>query len=1097
MEKSIFKRTLFLLVLMVAGISAATAETGVNIVMDDGVVDAAGNTVTMSVRMTGQAAGFQFDIYTPNGISVTKVKRGAELQLKDDNDEYVFTLQSGEMDGGAYYRVLGYNTSNTPTASAGEIVTVEFEVAETVLKGIYSIQLKNTECAFGLDKLNTVTEYTAKLTVEYSDYKEILTVVDNEDGDIASLKGTMLDGSVLYFDYWNEGLCFCGARTSNSSLVVPETVVYWSEQLVVEAVSQSWNSEIVFDDAPNLTDLTLPSTVREINGIIPSRIENLYLNSPEVVHMNDSYYISENTKVWVPAEIYLAYQEAVSGESDYWWWHGKNVVSADWKPTAYTVNVETAGTLCNELLKVIESWESINELTVIGTINEDDMKMFERMTKIMKLDLSQTDITTIAGCGNLGYLKEVILPATVVSVADEAFNGCRKLESVNLQNVTNIGRYAFVNCVSLKEVKSPLVKEIGANAFSYCSSITAVDFPLVETVNSNTFENCNSLRTVNLPLVKDIYGYAFYGCESITTVDFPVVEEIRDYAFYHCSALQSVAIPSSVSSIASNAFYYCQNIKNVYCYVVAPVETSAFSSIASAATLHVPAFSVPAYSMHDNWYNFANIVALEENIKDVVINSDFTIYDYAGLDENPNLTIEAGKFDDYSWTMSQVGHLTLNGESALSLGRYMQKQNVVGQSESYWDGYEYIYYTSYPYASTLIANSGITADEVSMEVMVKTNSWNFISFPFDVNVSDIEMPEGTLWVVRKYSGSDRAALTGNTWQNMIDGMILNAGEGYILHCINEENDEYHSSLPMRVKAVDNENMNNIFANEDVVATLKEYPSEYAHNRSWNLIGNPYPCFLNIQNMEFGAPITVWNGNGYTAYSILDDEYLLHPNEAFFVQCPENSVSIKFGKDGRTKKYNLTDSEGQSYVTRAKGAEGSSERFVLNFNITGNGHSDKARLVLNENAKPEYEITCDANKFMSSNPEVPQLYVFDNGVRYAINERPKGDGKYVLGAYFGKDGEYTIRLNAKSFSGVVTLTDAETGMVVNLSDNAYSFMASKGTDEKRFVISVENTPTGIEAVDAPAANGTIYNLNGQRVDDSAKGILIINGKKIVK
>ena len=37
---------------------------------------------------------------------------------------------------------------------------------------------------------------------------------------------------------------------------------------------------------------------------------------------------------------------------------------------------------------------------------------------------------------------------------------------------------------------------------------------------------------------------------------------------------------------------------------------------------------------------------------------------------------------------------------------------------------------------------------------------------------------------------------------------------------------------------------------------------------------------------------------------------------------------------------------------------------------------------------------------------------------------------------------------------------------------------------------------INAVNAEAANGTIYNLQGQKVEKAQKGLYIINGKKVV-
>ncbi len=43
-----------------------------------------------------------------------------------------------------------------------------------------------------------------------------------------------------------------------------------------------------------------------------------------------------------------------------------------------------------------------------------------------------------------------------------------------------------------------------------------------------------------------------------------------------------------------------------------------------------------------------------------------------------------------------------------------------------------------------------------------------------------------------------------------------------------------------------------------------------------------------------------------------------------------------------------------------------------------------------------------------------------------------------------------------------------------------------------------TPTGIDAVKTEAAHdGYIYNVSGQRVNDSYKGLIIKNGKKMLK
>ena len=51
-------------------------------------------------------------------------------------------------------------------------------------------------------------------------------------------------------------------------------------------------------------------------------------------------------------------------------------------------------------------------------------------------------------------------------------------------------------------------------------------------------------------------------------------------------------------------------------------------------------------------------------------------------------------------------------------------------------------------------------------------------------------------------------------------------------------------------------------------------------------------------MDFTAPITVWTGSTYKAYSIVDDNYVLRPMESFFVQKPDEIDNIIFHKEGR-------------------------------------------------------------------------------------------------------------------------------------------------------------------------------------------------------
>ena len=58
-----------------------------------------------------------------------------------------------------------------------------------------------------------------------------------------------------------------------------------------------------------------------------------------------------------------------------------------------------------------------------------------------------------------------------------------------------------------------------------------------------------------------------------------------------------------------------------------------------------------------------------------------------------------------------------------------------------------------------------------------------------------------------------------------------------------------------------------------------------------------------------------------------------------------------------------------------------------------------------------------------------------------------------------------------------------------------YIVLNGAPAAKYAINFDGEATGIHTIEAAsAANGAMYNLAGQRVDKSYKGIVIVNGKK---
>lgn len=914
------------------------------------------------------------------------------------------------------------------------------------------------------------------------------------------------------------------SRTSSTSLMFQNCSSLTSIMLPT-GINMPYN---IFLGCTSLTSIGLPYNAK-IGGNTFSgmtSVTDIHILGDAMATWNPQYL--PGCTVWVPESLYSSYQNWISE-------YGMDILSESWEPKQVNIAVNTAGGMAAQILSVVGKWTDVDELTVSGHLNASDMKYFSNLHNVHKIDLSQTDITSISGCTGLKLLREVVLPATVKTVEASAFEGCSRLRTINLPTATTIGERAFYECSSLASIDLPIATtigetafsscsslasinllaattignrafgdcsslvsvdlptaiELGRSAFAYCSSLMSVNAPLVVTVGSTNyyydgtgcFHECTSLTSISLPSATFIGSQTFRGCSALTQVELPAVMHIDDQAFYYCEALTSIELPASLQEIRNYCFSGCTNLKDIYCHVAVPFPTNAFSdAFPSGVTLHVPAFSLSAYQLHTDWGGYmGSIVPMEGNIDQLNVNTDFAVISTEGLTEKPTLKVESVNDDYYS----RSGHLDIITKTPWQLDKldYENYKWVYGSRKNW----------TYPYCNTMITQNEVTADKVDLSFCVQTDEWNFICIPFDVNVSDIEWPENTLWAIRHYSGADRAALTGNTWQDMTAGMTLQAGEGYILQCTNGDPDE--TGLMLKIHAVDNDKKNRIFAYQDVAQPLTQYDSELAHNRGWNLVGNPYPAYYQTNQISHNGVITVWNGNGYTAYSLQDDQYVLHPFEAFFVQ-RSDAETMTFAAAGRSHSLTV-DGSG---VRADKRAAGQADRHVFNFTLSGADGTDRARLVVNPQAKADYETCCDAAK-MTAAAQPAALYVLDGGVRYAINECPLGNGEFQLGISLNEGGTYTLRLQQPQADGTtVALTDHETGRRTDLRNDSYTFTAKAGTSDNRFTLTLGGDITGIKDHnrEMTSNNREVYDLSGRRMVNGKwpKGIYVVNGRKVV-
>ena len=379
----------------------------------------------------------------------------------------------------------------------------------------------------------------------------------------------------------------------------------------------------------------------------------------------------------------------------------------------FTSDVSTEGSLAT-LLGGEDNAMKVTQLSVNGYLNDADISLLQKM----------------AGKEGTGSLKslnlsEATFTETGKRVPDNIFQNCKKLQQVDLSNMTEIGSNAFTGS-ALNAVTIPAsVTIIRAQAFMSCSDLATLHFEegshelLLET---EAFYECKKMDLANdgvLPSrIISIAPRTFQGC-GITKLTLPQNDKLTGVSrkldfngvptenmgalgygvFFGCSKLTDLIIPANVTVINEVVFQDC-NLKNVTfkdATKIKEIQKHAFTNnenltglfadkhFGNLKTIGEGAFQNCFKLTDADFYNLTkNVTRIEretfrnchEGLKTIDIHSGITFIGDGAFADNPYVT----KIIVHSGT--QIDARTYNGNQGIFYGMDPNKVQVEFQGDA-------------------------------------------------------------------------------------------------------------------------------------------------------------------------------------------------------------------------------------------------------------------------------------------------------------------------------------------------------------------------------------------------------------------------------
>jgi len=283
-------------------------------------------------------------------------------------------------------------------------------------------------------------------------------------------------------------------------------------------------------------------------------------------------------------------------------------------------------------------------------------------------------------------------------------------------------------------------------------------------------------------------------------------------------------------------------------------------------------------------------------------------------------------------------------------------------------------------------------------------------------------------------------------------------------------------------------------------------------RGYNLLGNPYPSYLNI-NAAFnsvsttGLESSIWyrsfnstsNIMAFDTYNAFTGEGIslgsdgasltnyLSPMQAFWVRASLDDVSGNLALTNAMRSH-------QASTIKLRATEDSVCTPKIRLQISNGRGIDQTLIGIYPEAKDAFEKH-DSHKMFNDNDSIPEIYTFAGNEQVAINGLApfEGNKEMALGFKTGKPGIFTIKameMNNLDAGTKVILKDMLQSVSQDLtSAPEYTFTSDAASTADRFTLTIQKVATKLDEVQK--ATFEIRNIGHQQMEIALQNL---NGKQ---